>query len=143
MNFTDPKSGVSEDIIIRLIEDSNVENLTDTQRNVSLIFDEMKIKSGLIYRRSTGKLGGFTEMGEVKEEIQLFQMRCDGASPNRKFFRMNAVEDNCTWYVFDVNRKIFIFFDVPHLLKTTRNNHSETETQEIYMLMDRISVGCI
>ena len=51
---------------------------------------------------------------------------CDGASPNRKLFSINVVEDgadNWTWNIFaEDNRKIFFMSDVPHLMKTTRNN---------------------
>ena len=156
--------------------------------NVNLLFDEIKIKSGLAYKRSSGKIIGFTEMGDLNEEIskltkdcekdevekafstyvnvfmvrgicsslcypfgyhaglgftvvQLFPLVweatrvlecigskvcawvCNGASPNRKFFKINGVEENYwTWNIFDMPRKIYFISDVPHLLKTTRNN---------------------
>ena len=44
---------------------------------MSLIFDEIKIKSGLVFRRSTGKLVGFTEMGELNEELRVLQDNLD------------------------------------------------------------------
>ena len=189
INFTKPESGFNIDIIDCLIKDSKVEKLPEGQKNVSLIFDEIKIKSGLIYRKSSGEIIGFTEMGDLNEEIErfkdtcektdaddrdfatyvnVFMVRgicsklcypfgyhaglgfsadqlfplvweatyvlesigfyvrawvCDGASPNRKFFKINALkEDYWTWNLFDPTRKIFLFSDTPHLLKTTRNN---------------------
>ena len=49
----------------------------------------------------------------------------DGASPNRKFFKMVAkdVHKNFFWIqnLFDKARKIYFISDVSHLLKTTRN----------------------
>ena len=49
----------------------------------------------------------------------------DGASPNRKFFKMVAkdVHENFFWIqnLFDKARKIYFISDVSHLLKTTRN----------------------
>uniref|UniRef100_A0A7M5V9H3 Transposable element P transposase-like RNase H domain-containing protein n=1 Tax=Clytia hemisphaerica TaxID=252671 RepID=A0A7M5V9H3_9CNID len=33
------------------------------------MFDEMKIKSGLVFSRSTGTIIGFTELGKISDEI--------------------------------------------------------------------------
>ena len=49
---------------------------------------------------------------------------CDGATPNRRFLRINSNGQDRNYYttnVFDHNRKNY-FSDFPHLLKTTRNN---------------------
>ena len=46
--FTTPTSGFNPDILERLIEDSNLASLEDFQKNVVLIFDEMKIKFDLV-----------------------------------------------------------------------------------------------
>ena len=59
------------------IFDSKINSLKEFEKNVSLIFDEIKIKSGLIYKKSSGKLIGFTEMGELNESINEFQRGCD------------------------------------------------------------------
>ena len=45
--------------------------LIELQENVSLVFEELKIKSGLVFRQSTRKLVGFTEMGELNEELRV------------------------------------------------------------------------
>ena len=50
---------------------------------------------------------------------------CDGATPNRKFLKIDSKcqdRDYYTTNVFDQNKKIYSFSDVTHLLKTTRNN---------------------
>ena len=52
---------------------------------------------------------------------------CDGASPNRKFFKMHGTcSDKLTYKVKNIyadgDRPIFFISDVPHLLKTTRNS---------------------
>ena len=46
------------------------------QKSVSLIFDKMKFQQGLVYKRSSGKLVGFYEMGDINQEIESFQARC-------------------------------------------------------------------
>ncbi len=51
----------------------------------------------------------------------------DGASPNRKFYKLHR-KDNSTDLVFKTvnpfapTREVFFICDVPHLIKTTRNN---------------------
>ena len=50
-DFTKPSSGFNSDIISCLIEDSNLKNLEEWQKHVALSFDEMKIKSDVVYQR--------------------------------------------------------------------------------------------
>lgn len=58
--------------------------------------------------------------------LRVLFITCDGASPNRKFFRYNQVpgEDLVYWcwnrYSYPM-RKLYFVCDVPHLLKTARN----------------------
>ena len=68
------------------------------------------------------------EATRILEEIG-FKVRvwvCDGATPNGKCFKINANDNNnnyyCTVNQFAPERDIYFISDVPHLLKTTRNN---------------------
>ena len=188
INFTSPQSGFDPAIISLLCDDSGIDDLPSFKKNVVISFDEMKIKSDLIYRKSTGELVGFTQMGDINEEFASFErtcestdvssrqfaayvlvfmvrgifsklaypfgyfasmgftadqlypcvmeatrvlqsigfmvraLVCDGASPNRKLFQMlNMSELHWTTNWFSCGEKIFLFSDVPHLIKTTRN----------------------
>ena len=49
------------------------------KKNVSLLFDEMRIKSGLVFCPTTRKLVGFTEMGEISDLLDDFRRKCEGA----------------------------------------------------------------
>ncbi|XP_065652969.1 uncharacterized protein LOC136080281 [Hydra vulgaris] len=51
--------------------------MKDYEKNVSLIFDEMKIKSGLMFCKTTGKMVGFTDMGPVNDTLNEFHRRFD------------------------------------------------------------------
>ena len=60
---------------------------------------------------------------------------CDGASPNQRFYNMhltgNNVGDGVVYWAFNRHavlekRKIYFISDVPHLMKTTRNNFSNS-----------------
>ena len=63
--------------------------------------------------------------------LEVFAVVCDGATPNRRFFRTYAIENGLNlseegvvyWVTnrYDLSRKIF-FVDPPHLIKTIRNN---------------------
>ena len=174
------------------------------KKNVAIVYDEMKIKSDLVFRKSTGQLVGFTEMGNTNEEFRQFQSYfeeesaserdfatyvivfmvrgimsdliypfgyyaslgftsaqlypcvwdatdvieslgfyvrafvSDGASPNRKFYRiMTDVDIFWTWNLLALDRKIFFFSDIPHLVKTTRNcfenSHGNSNTRNLHV----------
>ena len=62
--------------------------------------------------------------------LKVISATADGASPNRKFFRIHKFMDGdagkkrclqSTTYYAKVNRFIFFFSGVPHLIKTSRN----------------------
>lgn len=71
--FLPEGSGFKEDVIRHFLEEINVDQLELHQRQCSLLFDEMSIKSGLVYSGHTHKLIGFTEMGSINEEIEAFE----------------------------------------------------------------------
>ena len=72
-------------------------------------------------------------------------MVCDEASPNRRFYRIheladggNNSPDGVVYWIynsFDIRHKIYLFFDVLHLLKTIRNNfensHGHNNTRNL------------
>ncbi|XP_071502692.1 uncharacterized protein [Diadema antillarum] len=59
-------------------------------------------------------------------ELQGFNVRAlvaDGATPNRTFYNMLKSQDgDCSFIHPTTKKRIFLFSDVPHLLKTCRNN---------------------
>jgi len=209
--FTDIGTGFNPDILSRLRTDVKYDELKEYAKETILLFDEMKIKSSLVYSKNTGKLIGFTELGDINEELdefsrkvtgketkqlathvlcimarsllghysypiayfsscgfssdQLFPviwqsvrvlesigfrvsaMVSDGASPNRRFFRLHEFVDGSNksldgvvywwWNRFDTTRKIYFFSDVPHLMKTLRNNfensHGHNKTRNLML----------
>lgn len=77
IHFTDPVTGFTPDIIENLVIEAKIEEIPEFKKNVAIIFDEMKIKSDLVYRKSTGQLIGFTEMGDINEEFVKFEKSFD------------------------------------------------------------------
>ena len=67
INYTTPKSGFNPDVNKKFVIDSNLHKLEPFQNNVSFCFDEMKLQQGLVYKRSSGKLIRFCEMGDINQ----------------------------------------------------------------------------
>ena len=85
------------------------------------------------YHASTGFTGDqfFPLVWEATQILEIigFKVRvwvCDGATPNRKCFKINATDDDNNYYntvnQFAPEHQIYFISDVRHLLKTTRNN---------------------
>ena len=80
-------------------------------------------------------------------EVVAFKVRrwvCDGATPNRAFFKINGVLNQFgthyyTIYMFSPDRNIYFISDVPHLLKTTRknleNSHWHMNTRDLHVII--------
>ena len=167
-------------------------------KDFSLMFDEMKIKDGIMYSRSTGEMTGYVDMGElnigeeakgdgvathalvfmirgiqqashfpaatfftkactasqlyfmIQEVISYLEMIklkvrvviSDGASTNRqvaKLFCSNqSIEENMYRAInnfSDTPRFLYFVSDVPHLVKTSRNNvensHGHLKTRNL------------
>ena len=185
-NWIKPKTGFNENVILDLIKITD--SFFDVQRYVVLLFDEMKIKSNLVFDKHSGELIGFTDLGdpcinygtlektdtfashvlvfllrgvctELKyslayfgtesitscqimplfwEAVFILEHTCnlwvigatsDGATPNRRFYRMHRNMDgnagkSVTYRSINIwaeHRFIYFFSDAPHLIKTARN----------------------
>ena len=83
---------------------------------------------------------------ELTCKLPVIASVCDGASPNRKFFRMHATLAQSpgkpvvhrSINIFSPNRFLWFFADAPHLLKTARNclHHSGSGKSARYMWND-------
>ena len=82
-SFTDIGTGFNPDILNRFAEEIKIDTLRDHETNVSLLFDEMHIKAGLVFSRSSGKLIGFTELGDMNKELDDFKRGVEGVRKER------------------------------------------------------------
>jgi len=55
------------------------EKCTPTQKKFRLLIDEMKLKSWLVFRKTSGQLVGFVDLGSFEQLA--FSMEDDMASP--------------------------------------------------------------
>ena len=80
-HFTKAKSGWNVDIVNRIKEDINFKTLEEYQKNVILMFDEIRIKDGLVYSTETGELVGFIDLGDINNEIEKLVNICKEGDP--------------------------------------------------------------
>ena len=71
--FTTIGTRFNPDIIKRLRDDVSFEQLRACEKYLTLLFNVMKIESDLVYSKSSGKLVGFTERGDINEELNQFE----------------------------------------------------------------------
>ena len=76
-NFTKPETGFNPDILKELVLDAGLEKISESKKNVAICCDEMKIKSSLVYSRTSGKMVGFTEMGKINDDFETFQEKLE------------------------------------------------------------------
>ena len=84
INVTDPECGFNIYVISRLLQEVKFDEIDEFEKNVSLIFDEMKIKSGLVFSITTGTLVGFCETGEINDETEKFSKVTESQAATEK-----------------------------------------------------------
>ena len=62
---------------------------------------------------------------EIDLDLKVLFITCDGASPNRKFFKLHG-DTHFTPNPYCPERNVYFISDVPHLLKTARNCFSNS-----------------
>jgi hypothetical protein len=77
-HFADPQIGFNSALLERVVMENNISGNAEESNNVCLLFDEMKIKSGLVYSVRSGQIVGFTDVGDIANEIGRFERRCKG-----------------------------------------------------------------
>ena len=87
INYTKPTHGFTPEVIEQFVLDSKLATLEEFEKNVFLSFDEIKIKSGLVYKKGTGKIIGFKDMDDVNDEIETLVNRFEDKGENHDFVR--------------------------------------------------------
>ena len=53
------------------------------EKQVILLFDELRIKFGLVYSKSSGRVIGVIELGNMNDELDEFKRRMSDNKPKR------------------------------------------------------------
>ena len=74
--------GFSHDVDQQLMKDANIKEEKD--RFVALVWDEMKVKEGLVFDKHTCNLVGFTNIGQINDELDKVERECEEETPPSK-----------------------------------------------------------
>ena len=77
-------AGMSKEVVKRLKEDMNFDQCSSSQKKVTVLMDEMKIKSGLVVNTSTGKLVGFVNLGDINRDLEAVKLTLNEENPHPK-----------------------------------------------------------
>ena len=66
--FTTIGTGFNLHIIKHMYDHVKFTELKEFEKHIILLFDEMKIKFGLVHSKSFGMIIGFNELGDINEE---------------------------------------------------------------------------
>ena len=177
-NYITPQTGFNLDVVEELRQQA--EKLSDNERFVTLMHDEMSVKQDLVWDSKTVQLVGFVNLHQWQQRpdfnniathvlvfyvvgvnsslnyslgyfgsksatsdqiyppfwqaVGILEQTCklkvtastsDKASPNQRLYQIHGQPDhicNKTINFYAPDREIFFFSDVPHLIKTVRNN---------------------
>ena len=72
-NALDSSSGLSNELDEQLFCDAKVSSLQEFQKYVGLVWDEMYIKEGLVYDKSTAKLVVYCDIGNINNHLLLLE----------------------------------------------------------------------
>ena len=84
ISFTSSGVRFNPGIIKRLYDDLKVSTLQKYEKQTILLFDKIKIKSGLVYSKSLSCIVGFTELGDINEELNEFERKFQNSSTKSK-----------------------------------------------------------
>ena len=65
--------GVQAEVTKQLMDTANMKSLEEHQKYVAVIFDEMRIKDGLVYNKHEARIEGFVDLGKINNSLASFQ----------------------------------------------------------------------
>ena len=122
-HWTAPESGITLPSLHQLLNEIKMEERQPHQKYIAIVHDEMKIKSELVYQKSTGRLVGFVNLGQFQDKLRSFQNEINNRS---------APEHNIAKHMFVIMvRGLFWNFTYPLAYFPTAN----TTADEIFSLV--------
>ena len=124
-NFIRPKTGFSKDVVKELIK--KMEGRSGSQRFIVLVFDEMKVKSNLVFDKFTEELIGFLDLGDPDLNFATLEQEDELATHVLVFFLRGLCTDlNFSLAHFATNnvnalQTFHLFWEAVCLLETVCN----------------------
>ncbi|CAM4597223.1 unnamed protein product [Leuciscus chuanchicus] len=114
--------------------------MTPVERMCTVVLDEMAIKKQFDYDRRNDAIYGVSGSGAAAKQTMVQAVICDQGSPNVKAVRnlgasldpLGGEESHC---ILVGVQRVPVIFDVPHLLKSIRNNLFKYGLQNLFSLI--------
>ena len=75
-NYIKCKAGFQLELNQQRHKEAKVNDLQESRKFCSIVIDEMKIKENLIYDKFSGEIVGFTQLGEINNELLKLERDC-------------------------------------------------------------------
>ena len=69
--------GIQSEVTQQLVDETNLDDLEEWQKYVAVLFDEMKIKEGIVYSKSEGRIVGFVNLGCTNTDLLSLEKTMD------------------------------------------------------------------
>ena len=110
-HFIKLETGIQAKVTEQLISETNFDDLEEWQKFVGIIFDEMKIKEGLVYDKHECKIKGFIDLGDINNHLMIFENSItDTSNHNSSTNTLPVAKQMLTFMV----RGIFIKLNFPY-----------------------------
>ena len=77
-NYFDQQTGYQQEVIKELQQEAKLEMLDENRKFCSLVIDEMKVKEGLVFNKYKGNIVGFTNAGNINDELECIERELQG-----------------------------------------------------------------
>ena len=74
------KVGFQVEVDQQLITELNINDLPEWEKHIEIVFDEMKIKDGIIFDKYNFEILGYVNLGEVTNQLLEFEALCSEVS---------------------------------------------------------------
>lgn len=79
-NVFKSKPGIQAEVNEQLAREASLDELESWQTHVCVIFDEVKIKEGLVYDKYSGDIIGYTDLGSINEHLDNLEVTLEDES---------------------------------------------------------------
>ena len=91
----DPRLGFQVDVDKQVCNEFKVDEVAEWQKYVGLVFDEMKVKEGIVYNKNSGEIIGYVNLGEVTNQLLEFERKCASELSDDHYFLPIAKYISC------------------------------------------------
>ena len=70
--------GIQPEVTEQLMKEAKIDSLQEWQKYVAVVFDEVKVKEGIVYDKRASRIVGFVDFGDVNNALLAFETSLKG-----------------------------------------------------------------